>query len=65
MKEIHAYRNNDGTYKLSMIAEAIIDGQLTAVNITVARAQVDLTYLTEPSTSTMMSITLKENHYEN
>lgn len=59
MKEIHAYRNNDGTYKLSMIAEAIVDGQLTAVNITVARAQVDLTYLTEPSTSTMATITLE------
>lgn len=61
MKEIHAYRNTDGTYNLDMIAEVCVDGQLIAANITVARAQIDLTYLTEPSTSTMATITLKEN----
>lgn len=47
MKEIHAYRNEDGTYRIKTIGE-IHDGyQLNEVVITAARARIDMEILAE------------------
>lgn len=47
MKEIHAYRNDDGTYRIKAIGE-IHDGyQLNEVVIRAVRARIDMEILAE------------------
>lgn len=49
MKEIHAYKNEDGTYRIKAIGE-IHDGyKLNEVVIQAARARIDMEILAEVS----------------
>lgn len=41
MKEIHAYRNEDGTYKLEVVAECIDKGELLEARIIYPRTKIE------------------------
>lgn len=62
MKEIHAYRNEDGTYRIKAIGE-IHDGyQLNEVVINAARARIDMEILAELSPDkTLYAVEIKED----
>jgi hypothetical protein len=62
MKEMHAYRNDDGTYRIEAIGE-IHDGyKLSEVTIKAARARIDMEILADLSPDkTLYTIDVKEN----
>ena len=65
MKEIHAYRNEDGTYRIKAIGE-IHDGyQLNEVVITASRARIDMKILAEfPPKRILYTVEMEENNNE-
>ena len=65
MKEIHAYRNEDGTYRIKAIGE-IHDGyKLNEVVIQAARANIDIEVLYEISPKReLYTISVEENDDE-
>ena len=66
MKEIHAYKNKDGTYRIKGIGE-IHDGyNLNEVVIQASRARIDMEILAELSPDkTLYTIEVEENDNEN
>ena len=60
MKEIHAYRNEDGTYRVEGIGWAMDDGILRDVAVNVPRAKITIEPLADAS-GELMSLTAEEN----
>ncbi len=56
MKEIHAYRNEDGTYRVEGIAYTMYDGELREVLIKIPRATIDYKPFTQEEDGTLYTI---------
>ena len=61
MKEIHAYLNEDGTYRVEVVGCAMESGELKEVVIQIPHASVTVDALTKEDTDELFSITVKEN----
>lgn len=62
MKEIHAYLNDDGTYRVEGIGETVYNGKTIDVFIKAARARIDMEVLAELSPDqTLYTVDIKEN----
>ena len=61
MKEIHAYRNEDGTYRLECIADTKIDGELREVQVVYARARLNIDALPDHSPGTICELIVDDN----
>lgn len=64
MREIHAYQNKDGTYRLECIADTYIDGELMEAKIIYERAKLTIDALTGSSSNTICEIIYEENENE-
>ena len=62
MKEIHAYKNEDGTYKLELIADYYDKGKLIEARIVYDRARVDSNYFVVDSRGEIFSIVVDDNN---
>ena len=60
MKEIHAYRNEDGTYRVEGIGCAMDNGVSKEVVIIIPRAKVDVEALVVEGSKEIYSIEVKE-----
>lgn len=60
MKEIHAYLNDDGTYRLECIADAYIDGELMEAKIMYERAKLIIDALPGSSSNTICEFIYEE-----
>ena len=60
MKEIHAYKNKDGTYRIKGIGEYHDGYKLQDVVINVERAQIDMTFFATQGSDEICTITLGE-----
>jgi hypothetical protein len=61
MKEIHAYRNEDGTYRVEGIGYAMDNGASKEVVVRIPRAKVDVEALVVEGSKGIYSIEVKEN----
>ena len=61
MKEIHAYNNNDGTYRLECIADTNINGEPMEAKIIYERAKLTIDALANSSSSTICTLVVEEN----
>lgn len=61
MKEIHAYRNEDGTYRVEGIGYTTDNGAPKEVTVKIPRAKIDIEALADIGTNEIYSIELKEN----
>lgn len=61
MKEIHAYLNEDGTYRIEGIEYAIDNGISKEVVVRIPRAKVDVEALVGEDSNEIYSIEVKEN----
>ncbi len=61
MREIHAYINEDGTYRVDGIGSAMENGELKEVVVQIPRANVTVDALIKEDTGEIFSITVKEN----
>lgn len=62
MKEIHAYKNDDGTYRVEGVGETVYNGKTIDVIIKAARARIDMEVLAELSPDkTLYTVDIKEN----
>lgn len=62
MKEIHAYKNDDGTYRIEAICRTCCEGKMVDVHMKAARAKISVDYLVEPSSEELYTVTIKENN---
>lgn len=62
MKEIHAYNNNDGTYRLEGIGQAYENCELVDVYFKAARAKISVEVLAEPSSGELYTVTVEEEN---
>lgn len=65
MKEIHAYRNEDGTYRLECIADTNINGELMEAKVVYERARLNIDPLVGLSSGTICELIVEENDDEN
>ena len=65
IKEIHAYKNNDGTYHLECIADTYVDGELMEVKVIYERANLTIDALANPLLGTICELVVEENENEN
>lgn len=63
MKEIHAYRNEDGTYRVEGIGCAMDDGKLSDVSFNMPRTRITIEPLAD-TTGELMSLTVENNANE-
>jgi hypothetical protein len=63
MKEIHAYLNEDGTYRIEGIGCAMDDGKLKDASFNVPRAKITIEPLAD-TTGELMSLTVENNANE-
>ncbi len=61
MKEIHAYINEDGTYRVEGIGYVTDNGELKEVAVKISRAKIAVEALVEKSSGEIFSIEAKEN----
>lgn len=61
MKEIHAYRNDDGTYRVEGIGLAMDNGVSKEVTIKIPRAKIDVEALAVEGSKEIYSVEVKEN----
>lgn len=61
MKEIHAYRNEDGTYRVEGIGYAMDSGVSKEVTVRIPRAKIDVEALTVKDSCEIYSVEVKEN----
>jgi hypothetical protein len=61
MKEIHAYRNEDGTYRVEGIGLAMDNGVSKEVTVRIPRAKIDVEALATKDSGEICSIEVKEN----
>ena len=65
MKEIHAYRNEDGTYKLEIIADYIKNGELMEAHIIYESIEIKSNdFMLSPSGEIFTFVMNKENNYD-
>lgn len=64
MKEIHAYDNGDGTYRLECIADTHIDGELVEAKVIYERAKLTIDALPSLSSGTICEIVMEEDEDE-
>ena len=62
MKEIHAYKNDDGTYRLEGIGETYYNGKLIDVVIKAVRAKISVEALAVPDSAELYTATIKEEN---
>ena len=60
MKEIHAYLNDDDTYRIEGIGQAYDNGELVDVTIKAARAKISVDVLVEPSSGELYTVIVQE-----
>jgi len=65
MKEIHAYLNDDGTYRLECIADTHIGGELMEAKIIYERVTLTIGALTSPTSNTICELIIEEDNDEN
>ena len=63
MKEIHAYLNEDGTYRVEGVGWAMDDGKLKDVFFNVSRAKIAIEPLADTA-GELMSLTVENNDNE-
>lgn len=61
MKEIHAYRNEDGTYRVECIGCTMDNGVSKEVAVRIPRAKLDFAALATEGWDEIYSIEVKEN----
>ena len=61
MKEIHAYKNDDDTYRLECIADTHIDGELMESKIIYERATLTIGALAGSSSDTICELVVEED----
>lgn len=64
MKEIHAYRNEDGTYRVEGIGYALDNGVSKKVAVRIPRAKIDVEALVSKDSGEICLVEVKENKYE-
>lgn len=64
MKEIHAYRNKDGTYRVEGIGYAMDNGVSKEVAVIIPHAKIDVEALVTADSNEIYSIEVKENNNE-
>ena len=62
MKEIHAYRNEDGTYRVETDGCVMDNGELKEIIYNIPRAKMTVEPLVEICSGEIYSITVKENN---
>ena len=60
MKEIHAYRNEDGTYKLELIGDYYDNGELLEAHIVYKRVQIESRDFTLKSFGELFHVTIED-----
>ena len=65
MKEIHAYLNNDGTYRVEGVGETVYNGKTIDVIIKAARARIDMEVLAEFSQDNTLYTAIIEEEDDN
>lgn len=65
MKEIHAYINEDGTYRVEGVGYATDNGELREVAVIIPRAKIDIEALAAQDSGKIYSIEVKESSNEN
>jgi hypothetical protein len=60
MKEIHAYRNADGTYKLELVGECYDKGELVEVHVVYERVKIKSKDFVMKSRGELFSITVDD-----
>lgn len=61
MKEIHAYKNEDGTYRVECITDTNIDGELMEAKIIYERATLTIGALTGSSSNTICELIVEDD----
>ena len=61
MKEIHAYINEDGTYRVETDGCVMDSGELKEIILNIPRAKITVEPLVEVDTGEIYSVTVKEN----
>lgn len=64
MKEIHAYRNEDGTCRVESVGCVMDNGASKEVAIKIPRAKIDVEALTTVGSKEIWSIEVKEDKNE-
>ena len=65
MKEIHAYLNDDGTYRLEIPTQVFDNtGELLSGKFTVSRAKLSIEPIVEVDTGKIYSLIVEENNNE-
>lgn len=64
MKEMHAYQNEDGTYRVSYIGYATANGELKEVKIELPRARLTVEAFPEVSSDTIFSVIVNDDSEE-
>ena len=60
MKEIHAYRNDDGTYRLECAVDTYVDRELMEAKIIYERAKLTIDPLVSSSSDTILELIVEE-----
>jgi hypothetical protein len=61
MKEIHAYLNEDGTYRVEVVGCAIANGELKEITYECPRAKITVEPLAAIGSDEICTIIVKEN----
>ena len=61
MKEIHAYLNEDGTYRIEGIGYAMDNGVSKEVAVKIPRARIDVEALAHKDSGEIYSVLVKES----
>lgn len=64
MKEIHAYKNEDGTYRIEGVSAMTDHGELKDVIIQIPRADLNINVLKSDNSKELFTLTVKENNNE-
>ena len=62
MKEIHAYLNDDGTYRVETDGCAMDNGELKEIILNIPRAKITVEPLIEIGSGEIYSVTVKESN---
>ena len=61
MKEIHAYKNDDGTYRIEGVGQAYDNGEIRDVVFKAVRAKINIDVLVEPSSRELYTVMVEED----
>jgi hypothetical protein len=60
MKEIHAYLNDDGTYRVEAVCQCDNNGELVDATLKAARAIINIDVLTDMSSKEIYTLIIEE-----